>query len=71
MVLCRKSYSLIDFKIFLMSRHFGECMTMAKFFTASLVSVLVLESSAHAVCGNGVLDSGEACEDGNIINGDG
>ena len=46
-------------------------MTMVKFFTASLVSVLVLESSAHAVCGNGVLDSGEACEDGNTTNGDG
>ena len=46
-------------------------MTMVKFFTASLVSVLVLESSAHAVCGNGVLDAGEACEDGNTTNGDG
>ena len=46
-------------------------MKMVKFFTASLVSVLVLESSAYAVCGNGVLDSGEACEDGNTTNGDG
>ena len=46
-------------------------MTMVKFFTASLVSVLILESSAHAVCGNGVLDAGEACEDGNTTNGDG
>ena len=27
--------------------------------------------SAYAVCGNGVLDSGEACEDGNTTNGDG
>ena len=35
------------------------------------MSVLVLESSAYAVCGNGVLDSGEACEDGNTTNGDG
>ena len=30
-----------------------------------------MESTAHAVCGNGVLDSGEACEDGNTTNGDG
>ena len=46
-------------------------MQTMKFITASLVSMIALESTAYAVCGNGVLDSGEACEDGNTTNGDG
>ena len=46
-------------------------MRITQFLTASLVSVLVLESSAQAVCGNSTLDAGEECEDGNTTNGDG
>ena len=39
--------------------------------TVSLVSLIALESTAEATCGDTTLDSNEACEDGNLINGDG
>ena len=42
-----------------------------KLMSASLVSLLALESVAEATCGDTTLDSNEACEDGNLINGDG
>ena len=46
-------------------------MKPLQFMTVSLVSLIALESAAEATCGDTTLDSNEACEDGNLINGDG
>jgi len=37
----------------------------------TLALVLSLAASAHALCGNGILEPGETCDDGNLIPGDG
>ncbi len=37
----------------------------------SLVIVSLLAADASAACGNGILEAGECCDDGNTVNGDG
>jgi cysteine-rich repeat protein len=41
------------------------------FGTLTLALVLSFAASAHALCGNGILEPGETCDDGNLIPGDG
>ena len=40
------------------------------FFAAALVLCLAAAQPAAAVCGNGILEAGEQCDDGNVIAGD-
>ena len=46
-------------------------LTIRPFGTLTLALVLSLAASAHALCGNGILEPGETCDDGNLIPGDG
>ncbi len=45
--------------------------TLIKYSTSAAGSTVVLTPASSALCGNGTLDAGEACDDGNTTGGDG
>lgn len=55
------------------ARRSERCSLGPAFLTVGIL-ILGMASSAHAqtpVCGNGVIEKGEACDDGNLLDGDG
>ncbi len=51
--------------------HFAVLLVMMLLITSSVINNPVTKAAAVSVCGNSIIESGEQCDDGNLIDGDG